>query len=77
MPLRADDQTAAGWVKVLESLSIANNIEKKFIDTCVGEGAVLCLYANMLQRLPLCTSLLQELTFANNILSWCSLIQIK
>ncbi|XP_065180376.1 ectopic P granules protein 5 homolog [Sycon ciliatum] len=72
-----DDQTAAGWVKVLESLSIANNIEKKFIDTCVGEGAVLCLYANMLQRLPLCTSLLQELTFANNILSWCSLIQIK
>ena len=73
----ADDQTAAGWVQVLESLGVPNSMEKKFIDTCVGESGMLCLYADLLQRLPLCTSLLQELSFANSVLSWSSLVQMK
>ena len=60
---------------MLEAVGVPPEKEKKVVDVAVKEGAALLLYVNLLQRLPLCKSLLQEIALANTLRTWSILMQ--
>ncbi|XP_006816561.1 ectopic P granules protein 5 homolog, partial [Saccoglossus kowalevskii] len=59
-----------GWSHVTDKLQVPELTHDEFLEECMKQGAYLTLYAYILQRLPLCQSLNDELNILTKIVDW-------
>ncbi|XP_077996830.1 ectopic P granules protein 5 homolog [Glandiceps talaboti] len=59
-----------GWSTILDKLQVPQLTYEEFLEECIKNGSYLTLYAYILQQLPSCQSLKDELNVLSKIVDW-------
>lgn len=72
---RAESQY--GWLGVTDAVVLPENATEEFCEICIRDCAALTLHAHLLQMLPCCTSLEEEMRIALRVVQWCTQMKPK
>jgi hypothetical protein len=72
LELPADPANGYGWKYITNSLCLPEDSTDEIYQNCIGECAVLIMHAQLMQELPCCTSIAQELRIAIKVIQWCT-----
>ncbi|XP_078670454.1 ectopic P granules protein 5 homolog isoform X2 [Branchiostoma floridae x Branchiostoma belcheri] len=65
-----EENVQCGWDQVLAAVEIPELAQQDFLSECLQHGCFLTLYTCVLQRLPMCQAPRDEMTLAEQLLSW-------
>lgn len=72
----AGNQLSWLWSEVLTMLEIPELSLDEFLQACVSGRALLTLYTHVLKHLPQCVNLKEEFVILEQVVQWCSNVQL-